>query len=353
MSSVKVYAYAQDSKAKVSGTGNKSLSVGRNTCKVVVTAEDGTTKTYTMYITRQEASAVVTPEVPETPKSSDATLSALSIEEGTITPIFDPQITEYTLNVSEEISEVHITATPTSTATVEITGETELQIGENIATITVTAEDGTVNTYTIKIVKQNIKIGLQALIIGYVDENGKLVELPLSQEFNTDILEYTLEDLESNIQSLRVDALANSANVEIEIIGNENLVSGENIIKIVLKRSIEGAEPEEVVYLVKVNKKEAVKEAKIMGIYKNVKNWFQGLPSAIGSVVQNNTREIMIGLLLVCIVAMIGLSIYIVIDYKKYKMLMEKIRILTKENAKQQMPQNETPINEDKKLEIK
>ena len=90
-----------------------------------------------------------------------------------------------------------------------------------------------------------------------------------------------------------------------------------------------------------------------MGIYKNVKNWFQGLPSAIGSVVQNNTREIMIGLLLVCIVAMIGLSIYIVIDYKKYKMLMEKIRILTKENAKQQMPQNETPINEDKKLEIK
>ena len=353
VSSVKVYAYAQDSKAKVSGTGNKSLSVGRNTCKVVVTAEDGTTKTYTMYITRQEASAVVTPEVPETPKSSDATLSALSIEEGTITPIFDPQITEYTLNVSEEISEVHITATPTSTATVEITGETELQIGENIATITVTAEDGTVNTYTIKIVKQNIKIGLQALIIGYVDENGKLVELPLSQEFNTDTLEYTLEDLESNIQSLRVDALANSANVEIEIIGNENLVSGENIIKIVLKRSIEGAEPEEVVYLVKVNKKEAVKEAKIMGIYKNVKNWFQGLPSAIGSVVQNNTREIMIGLLLVCIVAMIGLSIYIVIDYKKYKMLMEKIRILTKENAKQQMPQNETPINEDKKLEIK
>lgn len=353
VSSVKVYAYAQDSKAKVSGTGNKSLSVGRNTCKVVVTAEDGTTKTYTMYITRQEASAVVTPEVPETPKSSDATLSALSIEEGTITPIFDPQITEYTLNVSEEISEVHITATPTSTATVEITGETELQIGENIATITVTAEDGTVNTYTIKIVKQNIKIGLQALIIGYVDENGKFVELPLSQAFNTDILEYTLEDLESDIQSLRVDALANSANVEIEIIGNENLVSGENIIKIVLKRSIEGAEPEEVVYLVKVNKKEAVKEAKIMGIYKNVKNWFQGLPSAIGSVVQNNTREIMIGLLLVCIVAMIGLSIYIVIDYKKYKMLMEKIRILTKENAKQQMPQNETPINEDKKLEIK
>ena len=151
VSSVKVYAYAQDSKAKVSGTGNKSLSVGRNTCKVVVTAEDGTTKTYTMYITRQEASAVVTPEVPETPKSSDATLSALSIEEGTITPIFDPQITEYTLNVSEEISEVHITATPTSTATVEITGETELQIGENIATITVTAEDGTVNTYNIKI----------------------------------------------------------------------------------------------------------------------------------------------------------------------------------------------------------
>ena len=220
---------------------------------------------------------------------------------------------------------------------------------EHITTLPQGSDCGTKDCIEVLLTEKNVGYWMYS----YIYENGKLVELPLSQEFNTDILEYTLEDLESNIQSLRVDVLANSANVEIEIIGNENLVSGENIIKIVLKRSIEGAEPEEVLYLVKVNKKEAVKEAKIMGIYKNVKNWFQGLPSAIGSVFQNNTREIMIGLLLVCIVAMIGLSIYIVIDYKKYKMLMEKIRILTKENAKQQMPQNETPINEDKKLEIK
>ena len=187
-----------------------------------------------------------------------------------------------------------------------------------------------------------------------IDEENGIAKIELNRWNDENLWAIIdLEDLDSNLQSLRVDVLANSANVEIEIIGNEKLVSGENIIKIILKRSIEEAEPEEVLYLVKVNKKEVVKEAKIMGIYKNVKNWFQGLPSAIGSVVQNNTREIMIGLLLVCIAAMIGLSIYIVIDYKKYKMLMEKIRILTKENAKQQMPQNETPINEDKKLEIK
>ena len=40
-------------------------------------------------------------------------------------------------------------------------------------------------------------------------------------------------------------------------------------------------------------------------------------------------------------------------EFSINQIIVEKIRILTKENAKQQMPQNETPINEDKKLEIK
>lgn len=50
--SIEVYAKTQDSKATVSGTGIKTLEMGKNTFSVVVTAEDGTTKTYTLNIIR-------------------------------------------------------------------------------------------------------------------------------------------------------------------------------------------------------------------------------------------------------------------------------------------------------------
>lgn len=45
---VKISAKANDSKAKVSGTGTKSVKVGDTTYKVVCTAENGSTKTYTL-----------------------------------------------------------------------------------------------------------------------------------------------------------------------------------------------------------------------------------------------------------------------------------------------------------------
>ncbi|MBP2550124.1 hypothetical protein J2858_003057, partial [Neorhizobium galegae] len=62
-----------------SGTasGSISLSVGTNTITTVVTAEDGsTTKTYTVVVTRAA------------PASTDATLSALSLSSGILSPSF-------------------------------------------------------------------------------------------------------------------------------------------------------------------------------------------------------------------------------------------------------------------------
>ncbi|MDR3296715.1 MAG: cadherin-like beta sandwich domain-containing protein, partial [Prevotellaceae bacterium] len=56
-SSITINATAADSKAKgVTGTGAKTLSVGSNTCSIVVTAEDNSNKTYTIAVTREAAS---------------------------------------------------------------------------------------------------------------------------------------------------------------------------------------------------------------------------------------------------------------------------------------------------------
>ncbi len=53
VTSINIKATAEDSKAKVSGIGNKNLKVGSNTFNVVVTAENGSSKTYILVVTRK------------------------------------------------------------------------------------------------------------------------------------------------------------------------------------------------------------------------------------------------------------------------------------------------------------
>ena len=51
---ITIYATAQDKKATITGAGAQKLNVGKNELNVIVTAEDGTTKTYTINVTREE-----------------------------------------------------------------------------------------------------------------------------------------------------------------------------------------------------------------------------------------------------------------------------------------------------------
>ncbi len=52
--SLTISAKAKDGKAKVSGTGKKALKIGLNTFEVVVTAEDGSKKSYTINVNVEE-----------------------------------------------------------------------------------------------------------------------------------------------------------------------------------------------------------------------------------------------------------------------------------------------------------
>ena len=52
--SVEIFAVAQDKKATIEGTGKRELEIGKNALEVIVTAEDGTKKTFTINVTRGE-----------------------------------------------------------------------------------------------------------------------------------------------------------------------------------------------------------------------------------------------------------------------------------------------------------
>lgn len=83
-------------------------------------------------------------------KSGNNALSTLTVSAGTLTPAFDPAVTEYTLSLPQGTEKLTLTATPSdSNATVQGDGELTLQEGENTLPLVVTAENGDTKTYTV------------------------------------------------------------------------------------------------------------------------------------------------------------------------------------------------------------
>ena len=89
---------------------------------------------------------------PAPSKSSNNALSALTVSAGTLTPAFDPAVTDYTLSLPLRTNKITFTATPSdSKATVQGDGEVALRGGENKVAVVVTAEDGSAKTYNITV----------------------------------------------------------------------------------------------------------------------------------------------------------------------------------------------------------
>ena len=132
-----------NAKAKVTGT---TLKEGKNTVTITVTAEDGTTKKYTVSVTMKEN---------PNPLSSDNKISSLSISTGTISPEFDPDVNKYTITVDSDTKSITLTPTANdSKATVnkKVVGITE---DETSVVITCTAEDNSTRKYTFTIIREN------------------------------------------------------------------------------------------------------------------------------------------------------------------------------------------------------
>ncbi|WP_307298148.1 MULTISPECIES: cadherin-like beta sandwich domain-containing protein [unclassified Paenibacillus] len=163
-----------------SGTasGAIALAVGSNTITTVVTAQDATTRTYTLTVTREAA-------------TNNANLANILISVGTLSPAFDTTITAYNASVTATTSSIDITPTTQDiNATVKINGNNvssgntssvNLAVGVNTVAIEVTAQDGSIKTYRIDIQRpQNANLS-----------NLTISEGTLNPVFNTNTKSYT------------------------------------------------------------------------------------------------------------------------------------------------------------------
>lgn len=155
---VEVYAKTQQAKATVTGTGKKNLEKGENKAEVVVTAEDGTKKTYTINIIReikQEEEEESNTGKETTNEKEKKGLAELKIDKLNLVPEFKTDVYEYKVKYIGENTILDIETKPTSeNYVVEITGNENLKEGENIITILVSGENGdNVATYQITVNK--------------------------------------------------------------------------------------------------------------------------------------------------------------------------------------------------------
>lgn len=249
-----------NSKASVSKiTGNTDLKVGLNPVSIEVTAEDGSKKIYTVNVTRTTASnssggnnnpssnnpsgngggtsnnsgsnggstgnnggTSKTPSKSTTSpsKSSNNNLKSISGIDGLN---FSPSVTDYSIEVPNEITELNISAVPeNSKAKVAIKNShlTDLKVGEvKTVVITVTAENSAVKIYTVNVKRgatksetdlEKLAINDQSLIEDGVQKGNLEITVP----YNTD--------------ELSIEAIPKSSGSVVKIKGNTNLKNGDN-----------------------------------------------------------------------------------------------------------------------------
>ncbi|MBR3162338.1 MAG: cadherin-like beta sandwich domain-containing protein [Bacilli bacterium] len=178
--------------SKIEGNiGEIELNYGINNLTINVTSELGTTKTYTIVITRPFPTQETTTEKNNSttdsknknndnnttksnkksfsdffkkkdsnkiviPKNSDSSLKEIIIKGYKID--FNPNKFKYNLTVNNNVTNLEITAVPNNNkAKVEIIKPDILAIGKNIITITVTAEDGTLSKYELEVTRKKEK----------------------------------------------------------------------------------------------------------------------------------------------------------------------------------------------------
>ena len=176
---------------------------------IVVKAEDNTEKRYVINLVRGE--------------SSNADLSDLTIDGETING-FAPNTTEYTVSVSSDTDKITIGA-ELADDRAELTGDGEktLDYGPNNQfTITVTAEDGTPKVYTINVTREYKHIDTLTTLT--VDG----VEVPNFHSNDPDGTEYDLGKVNSDKESILIEAVLGDIDASIVGTGTKALSIGDN-----------------------------------------------------------------------------------------------------------------------------
>jgi hypothetical protein len=196
--SVEVVAVATYEGATVDIAGGDALETGDNAVVVTVTAADGTTvQTYTVTIT-----VLV---------STDTRIASILVDGDTAAP--NDVILAKDITVTEVSVEV---TTVDENSQVEITGNTDLVLGDNVITIVVTAPSGDSTEYTL------------VYRLGGLAGNAKLKSLLVGTQVIDLAASSATVELKAGTKFVPVFAATEDQNATVKVTGNKALTAGNN-----------------------------------------------------------------------------------------------------------------------------
>ncbi|MEG0328447.1 MAG: cadherin-like beta sandwich domain-containing protein [Erysipelothrix sp.] len=267
---IDISAVPVDGSKIISGTGIYELKPGENTLKIVVEAEDGTQKTYTVVVTKKAKEDNPGSEKPEpkpkpdpdpkpeekpkpdekeekpkpdtdkptseTGKDSNGNTTTIinnnsvnnyisSIDGINLQPNLSNDVNEYHANVGKNTDHLNLKVTPEDkNASVNITGHESLTFGENQITITVTSPSGEKRDITINVNRSETE---SSAYLSSISVGG----YALNPGFKEDVFFYNMI-VEHDVNHLAVTAAPKDAHTNINIAANNTLREGINYIKI-------------------------------------------------------------------------------------------------------------------------
>ncbi len=152
--SLRVVGTAQDQNAKELTFSLKFKMLKAGSSTITISSQQVYDKDSQLVTIDQEGSSTITAGG-EPAAEGNALLSDLQISPGNLSPSFSAEVDTYTATVGGDVEKLVVSAPPQDAgATVSITGNEGLQIGENQVVCMVTASDGqTVKTYTVTVTK--------------------------------------------------------------------------------------------------------------------------------------------------------------------------------------------------------
>jgi len=185
------------------------------------------------------------------PLHTDANLKSLYSSVGYFTQAFNSEVLDYTLYVDSSVNYITFSGELNDEyATCEDLKQYVLTGDNTTISINVTAEDGTVKTYRVNVIKV------------YKSSNNNLSNIVIEGyeiNFNKDTLEYSIT-VGSDVTSLNISALVEHYGAWAKIEGNENFQEGENTVTITVYAENGSSKS----YKLLVNKEKAVEETPVV-----------------------------------------------------------------------------------------
>ena len=183
---------------------------GINKIEIIVTSQDKTkTKKYVINVTKTDNA-----------ESANSDLAILAVENYSLTPEFSSNVTNYSIEIPNNINEVNILAVPNNIdSTVKVVGNDNLKFGENNIEITVIAPNGiTQKIYNLRVYKRN-----EAEEEKYEEEQETKVEQ------DTSIVDkISSEEVVDEINEIEAD------NINNEEMKNDNTNKTENVVFMII-----------------------------------------------------------------------------------------------------------------------